>query len=365
MKGFWKIIAAFTASAILLLSACQRDETAMPVRKNIEDAVFASGYTEQENIYTVSSTADGLIMVLRVKEGDLVKRSELIAVVDHNVQNNQLQDALVVYANAVDNSSSNSPQLQQIQTQIEQAQQQVEFDKGNYLRYKELWSKKSVSRLDFEKTELQYQTSQSNLLALRKQYQDVENTLKLSLDRSRVQVNTQRALLDDYDLSTGVSGQVINVFKKQGELVRRGEAIARIGSGDYLIRLFVSEDDVTKVNVGQSVGININTYPDRTFQARVTNILPAFDKTEQSYTVEARFDEMPEKMFSGTQLQANIKIGDKKDALLIPTEYVMKGGFVMLQNGETTQIKTGSLNSQWTEVISGLTEKDVIVKPKN
>ncbi|MCB9080442.1 MAG: HlyD family efflux transporter periplasmic adaptor subunit, partial [Lewinellaceae bacterium] len=171
--------------------------------------------------------------------------------------------------------------------------------------------------------------------------------------------------LNDYDLSAGVSGQVINVLKKQGELVRRGEAIARIGSGDYIIRLFVSEEDVTKVNAGQPVGISINTYPDLTFQATVTKILPGFDPAEQSYIVEAQFDQMPEKMFSGTQLQANIKIGDKKDALVIPTAYVMKGGFVMLQNSEIIQIKTGSLNSQWTEVISGLSDKDVIVKPKN
>lgn len=365
MKRFWLIITAFPAASILALSACQHNETTIPVRKNIEDAVFASGYTEQENMYTVYSTADGIIRVLRVKEADQVKKNDLIAVVDHDVQNNQLKDAQVVYTNAVNNSSPDSPQLQQIQTQIKQAEQQVEFDKENYLRYKELWDKKSVSKLDFEKTDLQYQASQSNLQALQKQYQDAQNALKLSEDRSRVQVSTQRALLNDYDLSAGVSGQVINVLKKQGELVRRGEAIARIGSGDYIIRLFVSEEDVTKVNAGQPVGISINTYPDLTFQATVTKILPGFDPAEQSYIVEAQFDQMPEKMFSGTQLQANIKIGDKKDALVIPTAYVMKGGFVMLQNSEIIQIKTGSLNSQWTEVISGLSDKDVIVKPKN
>ena len=364
MKSFGLIIAAFSATSILALSACQRNETAIPLRKNIEDVVFASGYTEQENIYTVFSTADGIIRVLRIKEADQVKKNDLIAVLDHDVQNNQLEDAQVVYANAVHNSSPDSPQLQQIQTQIKQAQQQVEFDKENYLRYKELWGKKSVSKLDFEKTDLQYQASQSNLQALQKQYQDAQNALKLSEDRSRVQVSTQRALLNDYDLSAGVSGQVINVFKKQGELVRRGEAIARIGSGNFIIRLFVSEDDITKVNVGQPVGISINTYPDRTFQATVTKIFPGFDPVEQSYIVEARFDELPEKTFSGTQLQANIKTGNKKDALVIPTEFVLKGNFVLLESGEQKQIKTGRLNSEWTEVISGLSENDVILKSK-
>jgi macrolide-specific efflux system membrane fusion protein len=63
----------------------------------------------------------------------------VIAVIENEVQNNQLQDALVVYNDAVKNASPDSPQLQQLQTQIEQAAQQLEFDKENYLRYKDLW----------------------------------------------------------------------------------------------------------------------------------------------------------------------------------------------------------------------------------
>ena len=349
---------------MFMISACSRQETALPAKKNIEDAVFASGYTEQENNYTVSAKVDGILVSLPVKEGDAVTKNDLIAVIENEVQNNQLQDALAVYNDAVENAGPGSPQLEHIQTQIAQAQQQLEFDKDNYLRYKTLWDTKSVSKLDFEKAELQYETAKSNLLALQKQYTEVQNTLQLSVERSRVQVKTQRSLLQDYELTTGESGEVIQVFKKQGELVRRGEAIARIGSGDYIIRLFVSEDDITKVDIGQFVAVHINTYPDQTFAAKITKIYPAFDETEQSYIVEAQFEELPEKMFSGTQLQANIETGSRKNVLVIPTAYVSRGSYVQLENGKEKQIETGSKNSEWTEVVAGLSEEDVIVKPK-
>jgi macrolide-specific efflux system membrane fusion protein len=365
MKINRKEFLSYNIALLLMLSACSRQETTLPAKKNIEDAVFASGYTEQENNYTVSAKVDGIIISLPVKEGNSVTKNDLIAVIENEVQNNQLQDALVVYNDAVKNASPDSPQLQQLQTQIEQAAQQLEFDKENYLRYKDLWSKKSVSKLDYEKTELQYEASQNNLQALQKQYKEMQNTLQLSVERSRVQVNTQRSLLKDYELTTGASGKVIKVFKKQGELVRRGEAIAKIGSGEYIIKLFVSEDDITKINIGHPVVVNINTYPDQTFEAEITKIYPAFDETEQSYIVEAVFKQLPQKMFSGTQLQANIETGNRKDVLVIPTAYISRGSFVQLKYGGEKKIETGSKNKEWTEVVSGLAEGEVIVKPNN
>jgi multidrug efflux pump subunit AcrA (membrane-fusion protein) len=347
----------------LMLTSCDGSETTLPVRKDFEDAVFASGYIEQENNYTVSAKAEGAILSFPVREGDHVTKGDLIAVIENEVQDNQLQDAVAVYRDAVHNASPDSPQLQQLQTQIDHAREQLSFDKAYYLKYKDLRDKNSVSQLDFEKAELQYKSSESNLIALQKNYEEVRNTLELSVQRSLVQVKMQKSLLGDYELTTAASGKVINVYKKQGELVRRGEAIAKIGSGTHIIKLFVSEDDIVNVNAGQPVAIHMNTYPDRIFAAKITKIYPGFDETEQSYIVEAQFEQLPEKMFSGTQLQANIKTSRRKDVLVIPTEYVSKGSFVMLADGGEKEVITGSKNSIWTEVVSGITEKDIIVKP--
>jgi multidrug efflux pump subunit AcrA (membrane-fusion protein) len=347
----------------LMLSACSKQETTLPVRKNLEDAVFASGHIEQENNYTVSAKVDGILLAFPYKEGDSVSAGDVIARIESEVQSNQLQDALTVYQDAVRSASPDSPTLQHIQTQIDQAQKQLAFDQENYDRYKELWDKKTVAEVDFKKIELQYQGSRSNLLALQKQYEDVQNDLKLSVERSKVQLNSQQALLADYALTTEASGQVIQVFKKQGELARRGEAIARIGSGDYLIKLFVAEDDITKVDVGDPIAVQINTYPDERFMAHITKIYPAFDEAKQSYIVEARFDQLPEKMFSGTQLQANIETEKRENVLVIPTDYLSRGNFVLMENGEERQIVTGSQSREWTEVVSGISEQDVIVNP--
>jgi len=348
----------------IMLASCKKKETTSPVRKNIEEAVFASGYIRQENQYTVSANVEGIILSIPVNEGDSVAKNGLIATIKSDVQNNQLQDAIAVHNNAAINASVNAPQLQQIQAQINQAQQQLNLDKENYLRYKELMAKNSISQLDFENAELKYNASQNNLFALQKNYKETEDALKLNEQRSLAQLNIQKSVLNDYQLETMLPGKVINVFKKQGELIRRGEAIAEIGNGAFIIKLLVAEDDITKISIGQTVMVNINTYPDKVFSAKITKIYPAFDDKEQSYILEAQFNQLPEKLFSGTQLQANIQTGNRNNVLVIPTSYVVKKSYVKLENGEERKIVTGSVSNDWTEVISGITENDVIVKPK-
>ncbi len=365
MKSSRKISILSLLALTLIFSSCKEQPSVMPIKKNIEDAVFASGHVEQEYNYTVSAKAEGIILSFPAKEGNPVAKHDLVAIIENEIQHNNLQDALVVYQDAVDKASPDAPQLQHLQAQLQQAEQQLAFDQDNFLRYKNLWEKNSVARLDFEKVELQYHSSQNNLLALQKNYQEVAQNLQLSVERNQVKVNTQRKLLQDYKIYTEEAGQVIKTFKKAGELVRKGEAIAKIGSGPYLIKLFVAEDDITKIEIGHAVAIQINTYPHRTFTAKVSKIHPGFDEVEQSYIVEARFETLPEKMFSGTQLQANIETGTRKSVLVIPTDYVSRGSYILNQAGEEKQIVTGSKNSNWTEVISGISEDDILLKPMN
>ena len=124
-------------------------------------------------------------------------------------------------------------------------------------------------------------------------------------------------------------------------------------------------EDIVKVDKGQTIYIHLNTYTDRTFKARVTKIYPGFNTDQQSYTVEAAFLEMPEKLFSGTQLQANVELSDAKEALMIPTAYLLPNNTVRLEDGTTKTIKVGTKDSQWVQVLGGISEQDVIIKNNN
>jgi multidrug efflux pump subunit AcrA (membrane-fusion protein) len=359
-----KIIVGLFLLPISGLLSCSRQQEITPQHKTIQQVVFASGNLEQENEYLISAAADGIIRELGIREGDYISKGELLVRIDSDVSNTQLQEARVVYNDAKQNSSASAPQLQQIKSQINQSRNQLNLDKINYQRYADLRRKNSVSQLEYEKAELQYKASQSSLQVLEKSYKQAQDALQLNADRSLQQVKTQQAILNDYSILADKDGIVLKVLKKKGELVRKGEVIAKIGSGKNILKLFIAEDDITKLSIGQQAIVQMNNYPDTTFTASITRILPAFDETEQSFTAEAAFINPPQLLLSGTQLQANIKQQGTKKVLVIPSAAVIRGKYVELKNGEEKEIKTGQKSGNWVEVKQGLTEKDIILLPK-
>lgn len=359
-----KIIVGLFLLPISGLLSCSRQQEITPQHKTIQQAVFASGNLEQEDEYLISAAADGIIRELGIREGDYISKGELLVRIDSDVSDTQLQEARVVYNDAKQNSSASAPQLQQIKSQINQSRNQLNLDKINYQRYADLRGKNSVSQLEYEKAELQYKASQSSLQVLEKSYKQAQDALQLNADRSLQQVKTQQAILNDYSILADKEGIVLDVLKKKGELVRKGEVIAKIGSGKNILKLFIAEDDITKLSIGQQAIVQMNNYPDTTFTASITKILPAFDETEQSFTAEAAFINPPQLLLSGTQLQANIKQPGTKKVLVIPSTAVIRGKYVELKNGEEKEIKTGQKSGNWVEVKQGLTEKDIILLPK-
>jgi hypothetical protein len=84
-----------------------------------------------------------------------------------------------------------------------------------------------------------------------------------------------------------------------------------------------------------------------------------FDEPSQSFIVKVQFVEKPDFTVNGTQLEANILIGEKKNTLLIPRNYVSFGNKVQLKRCKRFKnvIETGIVSTEYVEVLNGLTEK--------
>lgn len=357
--------AIITTILAITLYACNGKQETQPVRKSLQQAVFASGHLEQEDEYVIAATAEGTIRELNMREGDNLTAGQILVGIKSDVANAQLQEARIVYGDARKNAAPDAPQLSQLRSQIGLAKAQFDQDQLNYERYTALRNKNSVSQLEFEKAALQYKTSQSNLVSLEKNYSQVQDALRLNADKSQQQVKTQQAILSDYEISSDKPGIVLDVLKKRGELVRKGEVIARIGSGGHIMKLFIAEDDITRLSTGQRAIVQMNNYPDTTFAATITRILPAFDQTAQSYIVEAVFVSPPPLQLSGTQLQANIIQEGSRPVLVIPSAALVRGQFVQMKDGKERAIRTGQKAGSWVEVKAGLTEKDIILLPED
>jgi multidrug efflux pump subunit AcrA (membrane-fusion protein) len=123
--------------------------------------------------------------------------------------------------------------------------------------------------------------------------------------------------------------------------------------------LYVAEDDIERIQLGQQTLITLNTNKDKVHNAKVTKIYPSFDEASQSFFVEASFDELPTQVKNGTQLQANFIISQKKNALVIPAIYLLEGDSIITKtNHHKIAIKTGIKTLEWVEVLNGLNDNE-------
>lgn len=346
-----------------MLAACGHKNEVKPEHRDIVDAVFGSGHLENADQYTVMANAEGFIAAAYVKEGDTVKAGQSLFRLDNNVQQTQVANALTNLDYAKQNAIEGSPQIQQLTIQIQQARQKLTVDSTNYARYSRLVQTKAVSASDFDNARLTYQNAQSSLNVLQKNLADLKRNLNLNVDNAHAQYNIQKENNNFFAVTSKAGGIVMNVGKKAGDYVKKGEVIALLGTGNIIIKLDIAEDDIDRVQLGQRVLISLNSDKNKTYEAKISKIYPAFNTTDQSFIAEATFETLPARILNGTQLQANVIIGEKKQALVIPSYTLLNGDYVLVGK-EKRKVTTGIRTLEWTEVLSGLSENDVLTLPK-
>ncbi len=350
------------ALAVLLVK-CNTKETTRPVSQDLVDAVFASGYITTDHEYLVTANAEGFLLNALVKEGDKVQQGDQLFVISNNVQSEQLQNALANHKHAQARLAPNSPEIQQSRLKWEQAQLQLESDEKNFHRHQHLVKTGAVSEVEFDRIHVQYQNAKRNLDIARQAHEDLLTTLQLNLDNASTQLAVEREKNGDYVLTSAIDGLVISVYEQEGALVRKGSPVAKISGGAYLVKLFVAEEDINFLAPGKVAYVALNTDPENVYPAEISKILPAFDEQEQSYVAEARFIKSPSKLFSNTQLQANIIIEEKKDVITVPSAFLLEGDSVLLEGNQKVAVKVGIRNMDWVEVVQGISSDQILILP--
>ncbi|MEH6682588.1 MAG: HlyD family efflux transporter periplasmic adaptor subunit [Sediminicola sp.] len=345
------------------ITGCNNSNYVIPQRKDIVDVVFASGYIAKSTEYNITSNVDGFLRQSFLSEGDSISIGTALFTISNEVQHAELDNALIHYNDAKLKASSNSPQIAQTKVQIEQAKTQLDLDRKNFERYAKLIKSSAVSEVDFEKSRLQLQTSENNLKILEATLMDLQQALNVSLHSAKNALTIQQENNADYLITAMLNGSILNIYKKLGELVKRGEVLAKVGGGKDIIKLYVAEDDINRIALGQGLKVALNTKKNRLFSAEISRIYPAFDRVEQSFIVEAIFTEPMEELFSGTQLQANIIIAHKENALLLPIACIAEGDSVQTKD-KKVYVTVGIRNNDWAEIIEGLDEDSEVQVPK-
>ena len=346
--------------------SCKQAQEIEPKRKDLIEAVFASGKTITSNQYAITSQVEGYLSSSAVVEGDSVKNGQLLFKLINYVQQLQVSNAYDNYDYAKMNLKNNAPQIAKLEEQINQAKITKDIDAANLKRYENLIKTNAVAQVDYDKVKLNYQNDVTNLAVLQESLVDLKQSLSLNEKNAKAQYQIQQNNNNYYSLNSPFSGAVLSISKKNGDLVKKGESIAIVGSGKTIAKLFVAEDDIQKTQIGQQTLITLNTNKDKVYKAQVTKIYPSFDEASQSFIVEASFDELPTQLKNGTQLQANFIISKKQRALVIPSIYLLNGDSIITKkNHQKVAVKTGIKTLEWVEILDGLNDNEKVELPEN
>lgn len=342
----------------------QKEKEIHPEMKQMTAAVYASGSLLPEEEYKVVSSVDGYLAQALVKEGDTVKKGQLLFELSSEVRNAQTQGAEAVVSRTIPTVAENAPVFRELQGRIDVARIKLQQDSLQYIRYKNLYDQNAISKSNYEKYYLQYQSSLKDYQNLRQQMEGQRLSGQLQLQQVRNQLTVAAAQTDVGKLKSYVDGVVYDVYKKEGDLINPNQPIALIGAGNMYARLLVDEDDLDKVFEGQKVLLTMDAFPDKVFNARVSKIYPLLSKVEQSFRVDAVLESTVPVGMYGLNLEANIVVADKQQVLAIPKAALLKGDSVLVkENGkeQKIKIKKGIEDENWVEIRGGLSQSSTIM----
>jgi HlyD family secretion protein len=236
-------------------------------KKDITEVVTASGKVYPEIELKISPDISGEIVQLNVLEGDSVTKGQLLATIYADIyatQRDQAQAGVNQQLAQVENATAS---LAASKARRDQAERQ-------YLRQKQLFQEKVISKLEFEQAENAFQTSSADYNAATQ----IIKSGKAGVESAKASLSRANKDLGRTSLFAPMSGVVSMLNVKKGERVvgnsmMAGTEMLRIADMRVIeVRVDVGENDIPKVNIGDTAVVEVDAYNKRKFKGVVTQI---------------------------------------------------------------------------------------------
>lgn len=243
-------------------------------RRTVIETVNASGKVYPEIEVKISPDISGEITELNVQEGDSVRKGEVLARIYADIYSSQRDDAAARVAQSQATVANSQASLDALKAQLDQ-------DRTVYNRNKELFDQKVISRSEFEQYETKLRASQAQYNAALQNIRSLQAGTKSSVT-TLVMANKN---LGRTTLTAPMNGVISLLNVKKGERVvgtaqMAGTEMMRVADMSTIeVRVDVGENDIVKVNVGDSADVKVEAYNNRKFSGVVTQIASSTNKS--------------------------------------------------------------------------------------
>ena len=292
-----------------------RVTTAKVEKIDLVSKVTANGKIQARRKVDLSALVMGQIVNLAAKEGDRVQKGQLLLQIDR--------------AQLAAQTAGRESALGAMRSDLVASQSAADQARYDYERARRNWEAKILSEAELQKTKSAYDTAQANLSAVRQRLQESGANLAASRDS-----------LSKTTVSAPIAGVVTYLPVKEGEVTVIGtmnnpgtQLLTISDMSEVEAVMMVDETSVPDVKVGQKANLNIDAYPNRTFEGVVTEVgsspiakndpdlLSLTQGSEAiNFKVKLRVINPPETIRPGFSVTADILTGRKEGATAIPIQ---------------------------------------------
>lgn len=355
----------FSLLFLIILASCKHEATIHPERKNIVETVYASGKIIAENEYNLYALSNGTVIKKLAREGDSVKKGQVIYIINNDAPTAKLDAARSNYENAQSNISDQSRVLKDLKLSMDNAEARYRNDSLQYLRLKTLMEQGIGTQNNLDNARTTFLISENQKKSAEEKYYSTVNELNVSFQNAKSQLAGAKNDLDNYFIRSEEDGRVYQLMKEAGEAVKLNDAVALMGDASKrIIRLAVDQQDISRIKTGQEVLLKADVTGNTIYKATISRIYPTMNEVDQTFRVDAVFAESTQQHFIHSSVEANIIIQKKNNALVIPRSALTATDSVQVKESgktKTVLVQTGIRTLNDVEIIAGLDETSTII----
>lgn len=226
----------------------------------IVEKVSATGKIQPEVEVKISSEVSGEIIELPFKEGQQIKKGDLLVRVNPDLSQSAVSRSQAGYQN--------------VKAGLEQAEASLREAKSSYDRNKQLFEKGIISKADWDKAVSSYEIAQASKQSAYYNVQSAGATVNEAMDN-----------LNRTTIYAPMSGTISKLDVELGERVvgtqqMAGTEILRVANLNNMeVEIDVNENDIVKVRIGDSTIVEVDAYLKKEFRGVVTEIANSAGET--------------------------------------------------------------------------------------
>ena len=228
-------------------------ETSLVKATTIVETVSATGKIQPEIEVKIASMVSGEIIALPIKEGQVVKKGDLLVKINPDL-----------YTSGLNRSAAN---LSAAKSGLTQAEAQFKEAKANYDRNKTLFEKGIISKSDWDKTVASFEVTKAT-----------KQSAYFNVQSASATVNEARDNLGRTIIYAPADGTISVLNVELGERVlgtqqMAGTEILRVANLNNMeVEVDVNENDIVKIKVGDEAKVEVDAYLKKQFKGIVTSI---------------------------------------------------------------------------------------------